>query len=356
MDKRIIAAIIVVIAIIGISAYAYNSYNNQSSNKTVLTIYCAGSLSSVMNATAKEFEKEHPNVKVQIQPYGSVAAIKQITELNKSADIMASADAGLIDKLMIPKYASWNLEFAKNDLVIAYTNKSKDSDQINSQNWYQVFSKDNVSYGFSDPNSDPGGYRAVMMIQLANSYYNNSTIFNNLIVDHTAITSEQNGTGWTINCPTELNPDSKIVWSRSKSVDLMSSLESGSLDYVICYRNVAEQQKSSGVKYINLPGELALNDSQYQSNYNNIKLVQNYGSNNSTNVKTVGLTPITYGITVVKNSKNYDLAVEFVKLLISSEGDQLINNSYQTPITPAIATANSTNIPSSLQQYITQTS
>ncbi len=351
MDKKILVAlIIIIIAIVGVSIYAYNSYSGQSSQKTVLTIYHAGSLSSVMNATAKEFEKEHPNVEVHLQAYGSVDAIKQVTELNKSADIIGSADYGLIDQRMFPNYATWNLEFARNDLVIAYTNKSKYSDQINSQNWYQIFQKSDVTYGFSDPNSDPSGYRSVMMIQLANSYYNDSTIFNNLIVNHTDITSEQNGTGWVIKSPTNINPDSKIM-SRPKEVDLMSSLESGSLDYVIIYKNVAEQQKSSGVEYVSLPGELSLNDTKYESNYSKIKLVQNFGSNQT---KTVTLSPIVYGITVVKNSKNYDLAVEFVQLLISPQGTQLINSTYQTPITPAIATANSTNIPSVLQQYITQ--
>lgn len=352
MNKKMIAVlIIIIIAIIGVSIYAYSSYGGKSSQKTVLTIYHAGSLSSVMNATAKEFEKEHPNVEVRLQPYGSVEAIKQITELNKSADIMASADYGLIDQRMFPNYATWNLEFARNDLVIAYTNKSQYSDHINGQNWYQVFSTGNVTYGFSDPNSDPGGYRAVMMMQLANSYYNNSTIFNNLVVEHTDITSEQNGTGWIIQSPTNMNPDSKIILSRPKEVDLMSSLESGSLDYAIVYKNVAEQQKSSGVKYVSLPGELSLNDTQYESDYKNIKLIQNYGSNKTS---TVTLSPIVYGITVVKNSTNYDLAVLFVQLLISPQGTQLINSTYQTPITPAIATANSTNIPNTLQQYITQ--
>lgn len=350
MDRKmLIAAIVIIIAVIGLGAYVYSN-TSSSSNKTVLTIYHAGSLSALMNSTAKKFEQEHPNVDVRLEPYGSAEAIKQVTELNKSGDIVASADYGLIDKRMFPNYATWNLQFARNELVIAYTDKSKYNAEINGSNWYQIFRKEGVTYGFSDPNTDPCGYRAVMMMQLANSYYNDSNIFQDLIVNNTDITSKQNGTGWIINCPTNINPSSKVI-SRPKEVDLMSSLESGSLDYLIIYKNAAEQQKSSGVKYVTLPDELNLKDTQYESTYKKISLVQNSGTNKT---KTVKLSPIVYGITVVKNSAHYDLAVEFVKLLISSEGTKLINESYQEPITPAIATKNSTNIPSALQQYITQ--
>lgn len=350
MDKKmLIAAIVIVVAVIGLGAYTYSNISS-SSNKTVLTVSYAGSLSSLMNSTAKKFEAEHPNVEVRLEPHGSVEAINQVTELNKSVDIIASADYGLIDKRMFPNYATWNLQFARNQLVIAYTNKSKYSDQINGNNWYQVLRKGDVTFGFADPNTDPGGYRSVMMMQLANSYYNDSSIFQDLIVNNTDITSTENGTGWTIKCPTNINPNSKVMCT-SKEADFMSSLESGSVDYVFVYKNVAEQHKSSGVKYVTLPDELSLNDTQYESSYKKISLVQNSGTNKTKKVK---LSPIVYGITVVKNSAHYDLAVEFVKLLISSEGTQILKDTYQEPITPAVATRNSTNIPSELQQYITQ--
>lgn len=349
MDKKAMAVIVlIIIAVIGGGLYAYQSSSDQ--NKTVLKIYHAGSLSALMNATAKKFEAEHPNVDVQLESYGSADAIKQITDLNRSGDIVAVADYGLIDKRMIPNYADWNLQFAKNEMVIVYSNKSKYSDQINSQNWYQILEKPDVTFGFSDPNADPSGYRSVMMIQLAESYYNDSTIFDKLVANNTAITSEKNGTGYAIKAPSNINPTSKVM-IRPKEVDLMQSVESGSLDYLIIYKNVADQHKSSGVKYVELPDKLQIKDTQYESDYKKISLTQNSDTNKS---KVVKLSPIVYGITVVKNSSNYDLSVEFVKLLISSEGTQLIKDTYQQPITPAIATNDSTNIPDALKSLVTQ--
>jgi molybdate/tungstate transport system substrate-binding protein len=347
MDKKIIAAIILIaIAIVGGGLYAFQSTSSQG--KTVLKIYHAGSLAGPMNATAAKFESEHPNVDVQLESYGSADAIKQVTDLNRSGDIVAVADYGLIDQRMIPKFADWNLEFAKNEMIIAYSNKSKYKDEINGQNWYQIFRRSDVKFGFSDPNADPSGYRSVMMIQLANSYYNDSNIFNDLISANTAITSQTNGSGYIVNAPPNLNPSSKVM-IRPKEVDMMQAIESGNLDYLIIYKSVAEQHKGSGVKFVQLPEELNLKSTAYESKYNQIKLVQNSETNTS---KSVTLSPIVYGITVLNNAPQKELAIEFVKLLIGPEGSQILISNFQEPITPAIATNDSKNIPDILKPLV----
>lgn len=351
MNNRNIAIItIVIIAVAAIGVYGYNTYSTSSESGTIV-IYAADSLGSQLNATAKEFKNQHPNVNVEIHYSGSQAAIRQITDLNKSADIMASADYGLIDQRLIPNYTSWNAKYARNNLVIAYTNKSKNSSQINSTNWYQIFNQSDVKFGFSDPNSDPAGYRAVMMIKLADSYYNNSDIFNSLVAANSAITSKANGTGYAISAPSNLNPGSHIM-IRDDAAQLMPSLESSALDYAIVYKNIAEQQKSSGVEYMELPGSLSLNDTQYESDYKKISLVEYSDSNDANKTKVIKLSPIVYGITVLNNAPQKQLATEFVQLLLSPTGTQIIQNSFQEPITPAIATNDSTNIPQALQQYI----
>ncbi|MDO5837056.1 MAG: tungstate ABC transporter substrate-binding protein WtpA [Methanobacterium sp.] len=351
MDKKEMVAIaIIIIAVIGVGIYGYNAYVGSSESGTI-TIYAAASLAKQMNATAAEFKKQHPNVDVQIQYGGSSDLISQITQLNKSVDIMASADYGLIDKNMMPTYTSFNLEYARNELVIAYNDKSQNSSQINSDNWYQILNQSDVKIGIADPNSAPAGYRGVMMIQLANSYYNNSNIFNDLIASNCAITSQANGSGYVISSPSNLNPNSKIV-SRPAVSDLMPVLQSDSVDYVLVYKSDAEQQKSSGVKYITLPGELALSNTTYESTYKNYKLKQFSDTTNKS--KSITLSPIVYGITVLNNAPQKNLAIEFVQLLLSPEGNKITQNCFQDPIVPAIATNGSANIPQSLQQYIKQ--
>jgi molybdate/tungstate transport system substrate-binding protein len=347
MDKKLIILAIVVIAIIGIGIFGFSSYSANSEKGTVV-IYAASSLAGQMNATTAEFKKEHPNVNVQIKYGGSSDLINQITTLNQSVDIVASADYGLIDKNLKPNYTSFNLKNGRNEMVIAYTDKSKNSSQINSTNWYQILSQSNVTFGLADPNSAPAGYRGVMMIQLANTYYNNSTIFSNLIASNSAISTTQNGTHYIINSPSNLNPTSKIA-VRPAVGDLMPVLESGSVDYALVYKSDAEQQKNSGVKYITLPPELALSNTTYEPIYKNISIVQFSGTNKTKNVT---LTPIVYGITILNNAPDKQLATDFVQLLLSPPGVQITQNNFINPITPAEATVNSTNIPSALQQYV----
>jgi molybdate/tungstate transport system substrate-binding protein len=347
MKSKLIISIIILIAIIGFGVYGYTAYNSYSENGTLI-VYAASSLAPSMNETAAKFKSQHPNVNVEIHYGGSADLISQITQLNKSADIMASADYGLIDQRMMPNYATFNLKYARNEMVIAYTDKSKNSSQINSDNWYQILSQNDVKFGFADPNSAPAGYRGVMMIQLAESYYNNSTIFSTLIGQNTAITAQINGTGYIINSPTSIDPSSKVV-IRPAVGELMPVLQSGAVDYVLVYKSDAEQLKGSGVKYISLPDKLRLSNTTYEPDYKKIKLVQYSGTNKSKNVT---LTPIVYGITQLKNAPNSKLATEFLELLLSSEGVQITRNNFQDPITPAEPTNGSTDIPSALQNYL----
>lgn len=345
MDKKIMAAlIIIVIVVVGVGIYGYNAFVS-SSESGIITIYAADSLGKQLNATTAKFKSEHPNVDVRIEYSGSQDAIRKVTDLNKTPDIIASADYGLINQRLMPNYTSFNLKYARNEMVIAYTNNSKYHDQLNSSNWYQILGTSGVKFGFSDPNSDPAGYRAVMMVQLANNYYNNSTIFNDLIVQNSAITSQTNGTGYVINCPEDLNPGSNIM-IRPDVAQMMPSLQSGGIDYIITYKNLAEQQN---VSYMVLPDELSLSNTTYEPDYKKIKLVEFNGTNKT---KTVTLSPIVYGITVMNNAPQKTLATEFVQLLLSPTGTQIIKDSFQEPISPAEATVNSTDIPSILQQYV----
>jgi molybdate/tungstate transport system substrate-binding protein len=350
-NKAIAAMVIMVIAVVAIGVYGYTSFVSPTSQNGTLTIMAASSLSNSMNATAAEFEKRHPNVKVQIQYGGSGDLISQITQLNKKPDIMASADYGLIDKSLMPDFTTWNLKYAKNEMVIAYTDQSTNASQINADNWYQILAQDDVKFGIADPNSAPAGYRAVMMMQLANKHYNNDTIFETLIESNTAITSEANGTGFVINSPNNLAPTDKVT-SRPNVRDTLTLLESGSVDYVFVYKSDA-QQAGGNIKYLELPDELKLSDTQFEPDYKTIQLIQFSDLEGSNKTKTITLTPIVYGITILTDAAENDLAIEFMELLLSNEGNTISQDNFIDPLVPAVPTTDSAGIPNQLNQYIT---
>ena len=150
--------------------FASSSEKNKHSKVKVI-IYHAGSLSVPFKVIEENFEKENPGIDIQREASGSQKAARKIIDLKKTCDIMASADYMVIDKLLIPEYASWNIRFASNQMVICYTKLSKYSDRITSDNWYNVLKNKDVVWGHSDPNLDPCGYRSLMVMQLAELYY-----------------------------------------------------------------------------------------------------------------------------------------------------------------------------------------
>ena len=308
-----------------------NGSGNASAAKgEVLTIFHAGSLGVPFQELEAEFEAQHPGVDVQREAAGSAQSVKKITELGKNADVLASADYALIPSMMMPEYADWYAAFARNQFIIAYTNESKYSNEINANNWYEILRRPDVRYGFSNPNDDPAGYRSQMVTQLAEFYYNDSRIYDDLIQNNTGITAttEENGTV-LVHVPASeaISPNTKKIMLRSMEVELTSALETGEIDYLYIYRSVAEQH---GFKYVELSPQIDLGSMEYADNYSKVQVQMANG-------EIITGSPIVYGVTIPKNAENPELAAEFVKLLLDKPGQQIFIKNGQPPIVPAIA-------------------
>jgi molybdate/tungstate transport system substrate-binding protein len=358
MNKNTSILLIIIVVIIAVGyVVGSGTYLPQSDDENgTITVYAAASLSGLMNSTVTKFKEKHPNVNVQVKPGGSSDLISEITNLNQSqnntVDILASADYGLIDTKLIPNFADYNIEFARNEMVLAYTDKSKNNSEINKTNWYQILNQNDVKFAIAEPNSAPAGYRAVMLLDLASSYYNNTTIFEDLIAKNTAITSTNNGDNHIISSPNNLNPKNTKIFSKPSVSELLPLLETGDADYAFVYKSDVEGKDGkgkNGIKYLEFEPELALSNTTFESIYSNYKLDQ---FSDSDKKKTITLTPIVYGVTILNNAPNKGLAIEFIKLLLSPDGNKLTTNSYQDPITPAIITNISKNIPSEFGDYI----
>ncbi len=312
-----------------------DTVNNASGNTSagegeVLTVFHAGSLGVPFEELEAEFEARHPGVDVQREAAGSAQSVKKITELGKKADVLASADYALIPSMMMPEYADWYVDFAKNQFVIAYTNESKYSNEVNANNWYEILRRPDVRYGFSNPNDDPAGYRSQIVTQLAESYYNDSQIYDDLMLKNTGmtVTTQENGTV-LIHVPDSemISPNPNKIMLRSMEVELSSALEMGEIDYFYIYRSVAEQH---GFKYVELPPQIDLSSLDYDDNYSKVQVEMANG-------EIVTGSPIVYGVTIPKNAENPELAAEFVKLLLEEPGQQIFIKNGQPPIVPALA-------------------
>ncbi len=265
-----------------------------------LIIFHAGSLAMPFKAIADTFMKMYPGVKVLREASGSIDAARKITELKRECDIMASADYKIIDKLLIPEYASENIHFAANQLAIVYTSASRFSETINADNWMQILSRSDVYTGRSDPDADPCGYRTLMSLQLASDYYQKRG------ADSAAIYAEK-----------IIEKDRRFI--RPKEVDLLALLETGAVDYIFLYQSVAVQHR---LPFLELPQEINMSN-PLLNHYYSLSQVEVRGANPAHRIRIQGEAMI-YGVTVLNGAPNKKAAEKFVEFLIDKNGGQKI--------------------------------
>ncbi len=317
--KRISFLIIIIIALTFVNCK--NTGQKKGPESKQLIIFHAGSLSVPFKQMKVQFEKENPGTNILLESAGSVKCARKITDLKKECDIMASADYTIIDKMLIPEYAEWNIQFATNEMCIVYHDESKYSKLINSENWYEILLKDDVIFGRSDPNSDPCGYRAILSTQLAENYYNYLGL-------------------------TEKIKSKNQEYIRPKEVDLLALLESNTIDYIFLYRSVAKQHQ---LKYLILPDSINLKTPKLNPHYK-IASIDILGTEPGTTITQYGQAMV-YGLTILKDAPNKDLANKFIDFVLSEDkGRKILEENGQ----PAILLTDSiyrNKIPAELNKY-----
>jgi|APSaa5957512622_1039677.scaffolds.fasta_scaffold04405_6 molybdate/tungstate transport system substrate-binding protein len=291
-----------------------------------LWIYHAASLSRPFEALEKAFEAQFPGVDLVRESSSSRMAIRKVTELNRKAGVVASADIALLRELMIPQHAAWGLGFARNRVVIAYTSRSRARNEINADNWYDVLLRDDVRFGYCNPNMAPVGYRTLLTWQLAEQHYaqglNGRKLAQELID----------------KCPKK--------HMRPHCNELIPLLESLSLDYTFQYRSVALQHH---LEWLQLPDEVDLGSETLSDTYARAR-VEIAGPRRDETITRVGK-PIIYGITIPKSADNLEAAQAFLALLLSPEGNKMMVENFQEPISPPLCDAPA-SVPAPLRTFL----
>ncbi len=341
---KIASAVVVVAVLITVLVMVLG----RSAPAETLSIFHAGSLAGPFTNLKAKFETLHPNVDVVLTSGGSAAlistAIAQEQAGESPPDIIASADYSLIPgKMYAGNYSDWYIAFARNTMVLCYRNNAPGSADIVSGNrtWYDVLRNDPVSYGHSNPDLDPCGYRTLMVIQLAQKYYYDEATSFNLTPDPEAkglydalIPGTDEDRGRTGGTNTTARPGGSEEVVSAKSVDLISALEAGSLDYAFEYRSVAVQNHLNYIDlndHINLSkidAELAGVEEFYATA--SVKTIKNPGP--PPQYSTQHGAAIVYGITIPSHAHNKELAAEFINLLLSSIGKQIIETQNGQPM------------------------
>lgn len=271
-----------------------------------MTIFHAGSLAPPFSQAEPEFEDEY-GVEVNREAKGSVASTQKITQQGRSADVLGVSDFRLIRDRIVPDYGDWYTVFTTNAMSIQYREDSKGADDISKDNWWEVLTRDGVTIGHSDPAVDPGGYRAVLMLQLGATEFDGERLYD----EETYQKLMDNA---TVPTGTETN--------------LYGQLEAGGkLDYAIYYQSISSQKD---LPWIELQPEVDLSKatSQYAKHYGKATVETSSGDFTGA--------PIAYGMTVPGVADAPGQGTRWVEFFATDSGRQVLEDKGLVPVDPIV--------------------
>jgi ABC-type molybdate transport system substrate-binding protein len=322
----IMLSIIVLLITVPSVPLMLTSQTSEASNQSsVVFVMYAGSLVRIMEEDIAPSFQNHTGYTFVGEGKGSVQLSNLILDGFRRPDVFVSADTLPIERLMEhdPPLAQWLVKFASAELVIAYNPKSPFVSDLEKAAkyelpWYEILEKDNFKFGRTDPELDPKGYYTVLAAQLANSYYNDSTIKEKILGE---------------------DRNSKQIFPEEV---LRSLLESGQIDAIAAYKHEAI---SRDLSYITLPPQISLSDPKFSSFYNQANYVIKHTN------KTVIGNPVYFSYTIPSTVRNMDGAVSFANFLISPEGRQILDQVGLKPIAPVIQ-GNISSVPFKIESLV----
>jgi molybdate/tungstate transport system substrate-binding protein len=292
--------------------------------KNKISVLYAGSLVNLMEKKVGPAFTQATGYPYEGEGKGSTALATEIKGHLRTPDIFISAAATVDQSLMGSangNYVSWYVPFTRTSIVIGYNDKSKFATDLQAaangtKPWYQVLEEPGFRLGRTDPALDPKGARTIILMELAQQYYNHPNLSQKIL-------------GSTDNA-SQIFPEEELV----------ARLGSGQLDAGFFYLN---EVKEENLPYISLPVQINLGDPSYNSTY---------AKASYTNPKTGQITKgsaTVYTITIPNTSKNKDGAIAFVNFLFSAQGKSILTQDGLTLVTPKVQ-GDATTVPSQVQQ------
>jgi ABC-type molybdate transport system substrate-binding protein len=239
-----------------------------------LRIFSAGVATAVVKDRAAEWQALHPECPAEIEFGGSVDLIRRVRG-GEPCDLLIMADDTIINTMLTPDHAEGCRIFARNKMVIA----AGAGKTIDNNNWIEKLLAPGAVFMHMNPYGDPGGYRAVMSILLA----------------------DQVRAGLSARL---MNHPGHIGMDRNLTMQNMPPW-----DYSFTYRSMAVFR---GLTFAELPPVMDLSDPAMENIYNSVTFSVDEGN-------TVRGSAIRHGLTIPRSAQNPDAAGEFEKLFMGSD-------------------------------------
>jgi molybdate/tungstate transport system substrate-binding protein len=279
------------------------------SGKNTVHVMAADALALSFQEVKRAFEAKHPDIEVRLDIMGSVMA-SRLAVLRRS-DVLAVADHRLIEKILSPRHADWVAKFASTEIVLASHRSSQRRAAIAADNWFDILLEPDIRFGYANPSQDPCGYYTRMAWELAQKHYFASR-------------------GSDRPLARQLDQKCTPQYIALDANELISAyLNMARVDYAFVYRAHAIDQK---LPHLLLPKEVNLGDITLDDHYATAQInVPDYKGGTESLRGAV----IAFGITILRDARNPEAAREFVRFVLSQEGQDILRRSAFNPIQPA---------------------
>ncbi|HVE79552.1 MAG TPA: extracellular solute-binding protein [Gemmatimonadaceae bacterium] len=261
---------------------------------STLVVFNAGSLAAPLRAALDSFAAGR-RVTVEQESAGSLETARKLTALGRVPDVVALADEEVFPQLLVPEHASWFAAFARNRMVVAYTDRSRHAAEVGPATWHRVLARGDVEVGRSDPDLDPNGYRTLLTLQLAERHYAEPGLMDRLLARA---------------------PRRNV---RPKEADLVALLQAGELDYIWSYESIA---RATGLRHVRLPSRIDLSEAAESAFYATAR-VKVLGRRPGDTLTFVGQ-PIVYALSIPRRAPHPATAEAFVAYLLGPDGRRVL--------------------------------
>ncbi|MDB4915340.1 MAG: extracellular solute-binding protein family 1 [Gemmatimonadetes bacterium] len=281
-----------------------SSPDGRPTHADTLVVFEAASLAAPMHAVLDSFARRSAVV-IQEERGPSLELARRITELHRVPDVIALADQEVFPELLIPAAATWYASFARNRMVIAYTENSHHAKEMTADNWREILLRNDVLLGRTDPALAPAGYRALLVYELAERHYRDVGLAKRLTAQTTP----------------------KLI--RGNAAELAALLSAGELDYIVDYESLAHAQH---FQVIRLPADVDLGDAAQAAMYATASVRVPRGKDSVTRHGA----PILYGVSIPRGAAHSAIASKFLAFLLGPDGRAILRrqniDALDTPI------------------------
>ncbi|MCC6774679.1 MAG: substrate-binding domain-containing protein [Gemmatimonadaceae bacterium] len=257
-------------------------------------------------------------VRVVLDTLPSLAPLTQTPR--SDADIVAVSTTVLRARFLATDRATWSVPFARNRVVLAWTDSSRRATDIDSASWRRILARRTTRTGRADPQRSALGVHTLLAMQLAEQQLDDRRLASRL---RTARTYP--------------SPDSLLAALLGNELDVIWTYESGA--------------RAAGLRWLNLGDSIDLGDDASADTYGavstvvvHVPLPDSGASRDSTapapapdSLRVRGV-PLEYALTIPRQSLNLAAAERFVRFLFSPDGQLILFGGAFDVIDPLVVT------------------